>query len=122
MRPMADVIYTAGGAPIAYTVTANDFTRENERPTIGTATAQDAGSVGSTIGWARWAGGTTGGSFFSDTDGMPLGANEGFHIVAGDPANLKLTWPGDFALAEQLLAARSSARNEAPPDRKVRAA
>ena len=27
-------------------------------------------------------------------------------LVSGDPENFKLTWPGDFALAERLLATR----------------
>jgi 2-C-methyl-D-erythritol 4-phosphate cytidylyltransferase len=31
-------------------------------------------------------------------------------LVAGDPANLKVTWPGDFAVAEALLARRERGR------------
>jgi 2-C-methyl-D-erythritol 4-phosphate cytidylyltransferase len=43
-------------------------------------------------------------------------------LVAGDPANMKLTWPGDFALAERLLAVRAKAQDMAPTERKARAA
>ena len=55
-RSVSTVVYDENsGAPLAYRVEANDFTRENERPEIGTATAQEAGSVQDVIGWARWA-------------------------------------------------------------------
>jgi 2-C-methyl-D-erythritol 4-phosphate cytidylyltransferase len=32
-------------------------------------------------------------------------------LVPGDPANLKVTWPSDFALAERVLAERSKGRS-----------
>lgn len=74
------------GAPIAYTWNLNDFTRDNESPEIGTATQREAGSVQNVIGWARWAGGTTSGDFYSSDPGVVLPENAGWHVLAGTPA------------------------------------
>ncbi|MFU7528530.1 hypothetical protein [Qipengyuania sp. ASV99] len=87
MREKAEVTYNSAGAPVGYVSRINDFTAENERPNIGTATAMEAGSRGDgLIGWTRWADGQGGGRYFADTDGFTLPANGGFHIVAVDPA------------------------------------
>ncbi|AKM09107.1 hypothetical protein [Croceicoccus naphthovorans] len=68
------------GAPIAYS-----FAPPNEEPTIGSASLHEAGSVTDVIGWARWAGGTTGGKYYNlPTADLPT--NGGWHIVSGTPA------------------------------------
>ena len=105
MRERAEVTYNAAGAPVGYIWQLNDFTAENERPTIGTATAMEAGSRGDgLIGWARWADGQGGGRYFGDTDGFTLPANGGFHIVAVDPAT---DLPGGGQIIYQLAGATS---------------
>lgn len=86
-RDPATVIYDeTTGAPLAYTWDLNDFTKENERPQIGTATLRESGSVDGVIGWARWAGGRTAGRYYSQTNGIELPENAGWHVLSGTPA------------------------------------
>ncbi|OYX66033.1 MAG: hypothetical protein B7Y88_06150 [Sphingomonadales bacterium 32-64-17] len=90
---------TTTGAPLAYVWELNSSTTEDERPTIGNNTQHDSGSVAGVIGWTRWAGGTTGGRFYADQDGIELPANGGWHVVAGDPAtNLPTSGTVQYAL------------------------
>uniref|UniRef100_UPI003A8E60BA hypothetical protein n=1 Tax=Parasphingorhabdus sp. TaxID=2709688 RepID=UPI003A8E60BA len=92
-REIVDVTYSdTSGAPIGYVWKLNEFTAENERPTIGTAKAKEAGSVGAIIGWTRWADGKTGGRFYREENGIDFGPNQGFHLISGTPAtNLPTT-------------------------------
>lgn len=92
-REIVDVTYSdTSGAPIGYVWKLNEFTAENERPTIGTAKAKEAGSVGDIIGWTRWADGKTGGRFYGEENGIDFGPNQGFHLISGTPAtNLPTT-------------------------------
>lgn len=101
LRTTADVVYnTATNAPLAYTSTRNANSIANEHPTIGSATAHESGALGTTIGWTRWAGGTTGGQYFSDTDGITFTDNQGWHMIVGDPAiNLPASSVVTYALA-----------------------
>ena len=83
-RTPATVTYDqTTGAPIAYQWQLNDFTRERERPDIGSASLVESGSVGDVIGWARWADGTSGGRYY-DIQTVDLPANAGWHIVSGE--------------------------------------
>ncbi|AXK43132.1 hypothetical protein DVR09_13100 [Erythrobacter aureus] len=103
LRTSNDVTYSdTSGAPVAYMVTTNDFTRDNERPTIGSATENESGSVGDIIGWTRWADGTTGGRFFANTDGFDLGPSQGWHIIGGTPAT---NLPASGTVAYELVGA-----------------
>jgi hypothetical protein len=84
----------------ANTFTLNANSIANEHPTIGSATAHESGALGTTIGWTRWAGGTTGGQYFSDTDGITFTDNQGWHLIVGDPAtNLPASSVVTYALA-----------------------
>ena len=85
-RTPATVTYDeATGAPIAYQWQLNDFTRERERPEIGSASLVESGSAGDVIGWARWADGTSGGRYY-DIQTVDLPANSGWHLVSGELA------------------------------------
>ncbi|RYE03442.1 MAG: hypothetical protein EOP61_04630 [Sphingomonadales bacterium] len=84
-RQPTTVAYSSSGAPTGYRWELNDYSRENERPTIGSATEHESGGVGEIIGWTRWAGGTTGGKLGSSA-GIELAENTGWHIVSGTPA------------------------------------
>ncbi|RIV91442.1 hypothetical protein D2V17_03040 [Aurantiacibacter xanthus] len=99
-RGDSEVIYdNTSGAPLAYTWKQNPTTAENEHPNIGTNTQHDSGSVAGIIGWTRWAGGTTGGRYFNDQDGIELPENGGWHVVSGDPAtNLPTSGTVTYAL------------------------
>ncbi|MEN7535656.1 hypothetical protein [Aurantiacibacter flavus] len=99
-RNSSSVTYdSTTGAPLAYVWELNSSTAENERPTIGSNTQNDSGSVADVIGWTRWAGGTTGGRYFNDQDGIEMPADGGWHIVAGDPAtNLPTSGTVQYAL------------------------
>ena len=99
-RDMVDVTYSGTtGGPIGYIWKLNDFTTENERPNIGTAKENEAGSVGDIIGWSRWADGKTGGRFYGQQNGIEFGSNQGFHIVSGAPAtNLPTTGQVNYEL------------------------
>lgn len=100
VREIAEAAFDAGGRPIAYVATRNDFTQEHERPTIGSASIAEGGAIGTTIGWGRWTNGTTGGRFFANEDGFTFGPNQGLHIVAGDvPTNLPSSGTVDYTLA-----------------------
>jgi len=68
------------GAPIGYS-----FAPPNEQPTIGSAKLNEAGSVADVIGWARWAGGTTAGRYYT-LGTVDLPANGGWHVISGEPA------------------------------------
>ena len=57
-----------------------------EQPTIGDATLNDAGSVGTVVGWGRWAGGLTGGRFYNLRNGVELPEDGGWHVITGTPA------------------------------------
>lgn len=100
-RSQADVAYDNSGRPIGFIRTLNDFTRENERPTIGDASVAEGGSAaGGAISWARWADGTTGGRYFADQDGFVLGPDQGFHVAAATRAtNLPTSGTVAYTLA-----------------------
>lgn len=86
-RDPATVVYDeTTGAPISYIWTASEFTRENERPSVGTAQLAEAGRAGDIMGWARWTNGRSGGRYFSQLDGIDLPSNAGWHIISGTPA------------------------------------
>ena len=68
------------GAPLAYS------SGENESPQIGTAMQRESGSAGDVIGWTRWAGGRTAGRYYSNTEGVDLPENAGWHLVSGSAA------------------------------------
>lgn len=85
-RDPATVIYDeTTGAPLAYTWQLNDFTRERERPQIGTAVQREAGSAGDVLGWARWTEGSSAGRYYDSGD-IVLPANAGWHVLSGTPA------------------------------------
>lgn len=78
--PSVEVTYDgATGAPTAYRQSAN------ENMAIGTASLADTGKVSGVLSWARWTGGTPTGSYYGDTP-VAVGANGGYHIIAGSPA------------------------------------
>lgn len=70
-----------------------------EAPTIGTATAVEAGRIANVIGWARWTGGTTAGTYYS-LGGVDVTGNKGWHLVDGTPAtNLPTSGTVQYQLA-----------------------
>lgn len=68
------------GAPLTHTWALNDFTKERERPQIGTATQHETGSVDGVIGWTRWAGGRSAGRYYDSTSGIDL--SQGLELTA----------------------------------------
>ncbi|MEE4349589.1 MAG: hypothetical protein V2J26_05120 [Pacificimonas sp.] len=91
------------GAPVSYVWELNDFTRSNEAREIGTNQALETGSVAEIIGWTRWAGGTTAGTYFQRSE-VDLPANGGEHIVSGTPAT---NLPGSGTVGYELVGATS---------------
>ncbi|MBU0556722.1 MAG: hypothetical protein KKD64_15155 [Alphaproteobacteria bacterium] len=92
-QPTTVTYESISGAPIGYS-----FSPPNEEPTIGSASLNEEGSVAGIIGWARWASGTTGGTYYA-LGGVDLPANGGWHIVSGEPAtNLPASGTATYAL------------------------
>jgi hypothetical protein len=56
-----------------------------EAPEIGTNKAFETGSVAGVIGWTRWAGGTTAGTYFGNPP-VTRTERQGLHLVHGTPA------------------------------------
>ncbi|AKH42921.1 hypothetical protein FHS61_000694 [Altererythrobacter atlanticus] len=93
-QPTTVTYEDATGAPIAYS-----FSPPNEEPTIGGASLNEAGSVADVIGWARWAGGETGGRYYA-MGSVALPADGGWHVVSGTPAtNLPVSGTATYAVA-----------------------
>ncbi len=72
------------GQLLKYVWTVNP---DGESPEIGTNDPRETGSVAGVIGWTRWAGGTTAGSYFGNP---PVSGTDrqGRHFVHGTPASV----------------------------------
>lgn len=69
-----------------------------ESPEIGTNKAFETGSVAGVIGWTRWAGGTTAGTYFGNPP-VTRTERQGLHLVHGTPAtDLPTSGTANYAL------------------------
>lgn len=83
------------GQLLKYVWTVNP---SGESPEIGTNNALETGSVAGVIGWTRWAGGTTAGSYF-DNPPVTRTDRQGLHFVHGTPAtDIPTTGTASYAL------------------------
>lgn len=72
------VTYDASGVPVGYRYS------EDERLSLGTLELFEQGTSDGVVGWARWADGTPAGRYYGSAL-ESVGANGGYHVVAGAP-------------------------------------
>lgn len=91
VRHPVNATFDAQGRLTKWVSDVNDFTRENERPELGTqAVSELAGDALSSVG--RWNGGSSAGKYFS-LPTFTTTANRGLHYAIGKPGTLPAALP-----------------------------